>query len=132
MAAGLVKVQVKIANAGTLSGEIDLSQYQVLAIQAPPAWTAAALTFKARATKDALQDGSTPVAGEVVDDAGAVVTVSAAALAVASGYIVPTTASLRNALASVKFLTIRSGTSGVPVAQGADRFLVLVCKPVLG
>lgn len=129
MAGQRTKLQVKIPSGGALSGEIDLSQYRVVGLQVPAAWTAAALTFQHRATGQTLQDGSTPNFGELFDEAGNVVTVASANV-VADRTIMFVTDLVARSLAGVRHLKIRSGTSATPVNQAADRLLVLICEPI--
>lgn len=129
MAGQGTRVQVKIPSGAAVSGEIDLSQYRIVGVQVPPAWTAAALTFQARATTTVLQDGTTPALGKLVDDANNEITVPSAAMA-ASQVVMFTSDVLVRALAGIKHLVVRSGTSGVPVNQAADRILVLICEPL--
>jgi hypothetical protein len=132
MAGQLDRNLVKIANGAALSGEIDLASRRIVAIQGAPAWTAAALSFQGRATVDAGEDKTVtpsasvpaPALGEILDDAGAAIAVSMAA----NAYVV-LTGPEREALASVRHIKIRSGTSGAPVNQGADRYLWLVLEP---
>ena len=104
-----------IANAASLSGEIDLEGFKLMALLMPGAWTAAALTFQA-----------SDVAGgtflDVYDDAGTEVTATvAASRAIGLDAILPE-------LAAIRFLKIRSGTTGTPVNQAAARTLTLVLK----
>lgn len=104
-----------IANAASLSGEIDLEGFRLAAIEMPAAWTAANLTFQA-----ASASGGT--FQNVFDDAGTEITVTAAAARmIGLDAVLPE-------LAALRFLKIRSGTSGVPVNQGAERILTLVLK----
>ena len=136
MAATLVKITVKIANTAVLSGEIDLGNYQIVAIQAPAAWTAGTLSFRGRATRDASVDGTVVPAGSVAappatavtsDDgvANTAIVVTAAGMAIANNYIA-VAGNLRTALQSIRHITLVAGA-----AQGADRFIILLCKPVV-
>ncbi len=103
-----------IANGQSLSAAINMYDIGALsAIHMPAAWTAADLTFQASA------DGVTY--NNLYNDSGGEYTVTAAA---ARAIVV----NLADFL-GIKFLKIRSGTSAVPVAQGADRSLSLVCLP---
>lgn len=124
MSGQLVKLQVAIANGAALSGEVDLSQYEVVGIQMPSAWTAAALTFQGRGHNDVLADETIPALADVYDDGGTELSVSAAA----SRYIA-IVGSKRDALASLRYMKVRSGTTGTPVNQGAARRLLLILKP---
>ncbi len=101
---------VTIPSGTAITGEIDLKGRIPCGIIMPAAWTAAALTFQAAA-------GS---GGTYVDmyDGGAEKSETVGA----SQYIVldPTK------FLGVPFLKVRSGTTGTPVNQGADRSLVLM------
>jgi len=111
----------KIASGASLSGEVDLRGKILVAIQAPAAWTAADLSFQA-AEKPTAEGG---VYGEVFEgDAvggGAALVVDAAA----SQYtLLNFEGKPQNCM-----LKVRSGTSGVPVLQGADRDIILYVQP---
>ena len=105
--------QAAIANGAALSGIVDLRSLKLHGIQMPAAWTAAGITFQASS------DGVT--FGDVRDDAGAEVTVTAAA----SSFIV-FRQDLGEELNGVAYLKVRSGTTGAPVNQGAARTLTLL------
>ena len=104
---------VKILSGAALAAAIDISGQNVVGIQMPSAWTAAALSFQGSF------DGTTY--GEILDSAG----VAAAATAAASSYIALTAAQSAN-INAARWLIVRSGTSATPVNQGADRDLVIV------
>lgn len=104
-----------ILNAASLSGEVDIEGFKIVAIEIPAAWTAANLTFQA-----ASAPGGT--FKNVFDDAGVEVTVTAAA-----DRIIGLDDKLPE-LAALRHLKVRSGTSAVPVNQGADRTLTLIMK----
>jgi hypothetical protein len=116
--------EAKIASGTALSAEIDLRSHRIVGIQMPATWTAAALTFQAAAYSDGVKN-LTETFVELVDDNNAAVTVATPAQAT---FIAFRTA-LRDVCASATRLKIRSGTSGVPVNQAADRVLVVVCEP---
>lgn len=102
-----------IANGAALSGSIFLGEKSLVAIQMPAAWTAADITFQVS------DDGSTYE--ELLDDSGTAISITAPAagnrLNLAAGDY-----------ASVLFLKVRSGTSGVPVNQAAARTLTLITR----
>lgn len=107
-------VPVTISNGTSLSAGIDLSNYGfVTGIVMPAAWDAANLTFQSS------HDNSTW--NNVYDDVGTEYTVTAAA-----SRRINTT--LTNFI-GIRFLKVRSGTSGTAVNQTADRVLQLVCLP---
>ena len=100
--------EVTIAASAAVTANIGCGGMDAVAIIMPAAWTAAALTFQAG-------DGASME--NVFDDSGTEVSVSAAA----DRYIpLPTT------LKALHTLLIRSGTSGVPVNQAAERTLKVV------
>lgn len=105
-----------IANGASLSGAIDILSTTLLGIQMPAAWTAASLTFQGSA------DGSTYV--DVYNDSN-------------DEYTLPTSTSrlimldqTANRFAAMRYLKVRSGTTGSPVTQGADRVITLICGAV--
>lgn len=100
-----------ISNGTSLSAAVNLHNQRVFAINMPAAWDAANLTFQGS------QDGNT--FQDLYDDTGAQVTVTAAA----SHYIVLSNPLLFLGLQKLK---VRSGTSGSPVNQTADRIIQLI------
>ncbi len=102
-----------IANGASLSSVVDLAGLALVGIEMPAAWTAANLTFQAAASASAN-------VANFYDEMGGEFTASAAA----SRYIKIDPADF----AGIKYLKVRSGTSGAPVAQGADRSITLVCR----
>ena len=103
-----------IASAASLSGAIDLAGCVLVGIQMPSGWDAANLTFQGSA------DGVTY--GDVYDGAGTEYFVTA----VASYFIRIDPQDL----VPIRYLKVRSGTTGTPVAQGAERVLTLIVRPV--
>lgn len=103
-----------ISNGTALSTAIDLDITRPFAFVLPAAWTAANLTFQVSL------DGTTWC--NLFDDAGTEVTV----VALVSQYVV-----IANPAKwlGVRFLKIRSGTSGAAVNQGADRIVTVVAVP---
>ena len=110
---------VTISSGQSLSTEVDLEGYQLCAIEMPSAWDAAALTFR----------GSSTSGGTFKD-------IKANGLEVAEpGSNLTATAGVINsidvnamALAPIRYLKIRSGTSGSAVNQTANRTLTLILK----
>lgn len=100
-----------ITNGTSLSGAIDLGAATLFGIQMPSAWTTANLTFQAST------DGATYA--NLYDSTGAEVTVTAAASQFIVMAVPPQWIGLR-------YLKIRSGTSGTAVNQAADRTLQIV------
>ena len=106
---------VVIESGESLSGAFDVRQYSQMGIIMPAARTAANLTFQA-------SDESGGTYCDVYTDAGDEVSVTAAASRAISIDL------NSSALASYQYLKIRSGTTGTPVAQGADRTLKICLK----
>ena len=102
------------------SNAIDLEGYQLAALIMPAAWTASSgITFLAAATIDGTY-------GPVVDDSGIEVKVTAFAGGAAGTIIALATNAL--ALASLRFIKLRSGIAGTEVNQAADRVITLSLK----
>lgn len=108
-------VFVTIANGASLSGELNVAGREIVGIQMPAGWTAAALSLQA------LVDGSVPAAlvfGAVADAAGAEISWAAAA---AGRYLVPSAR-----LVGLGRVKLQSGTTAAAVAQGAQRVIGIV------
>lgn len=106
-----------IASGESLSSAIDLEVYKLAAILMPAAWTAAGVTFEIAESNQASATWR-----PLFDDQGNEVTVTTAA-----GRAVGLD-SMAGALAACRYVKIRSGTSGAPVNQTADRTLILAVK----
>lgn len=109
-------VTASIANGESLSGAIDLQNTRLSRIAIPATWTAANLTFQVS------YDGTTY--NDLYDAAGVEVTASAAASRSISLH------QLYALFQDVRWLKIRSGTSGVPVNQGGARTLNLAVRAI--
>lgn len=105
-------VTATIPAGGSLSGEVDLNGHQIVAIYMPGTWQAANITFTA-------SNVSGGTFYDVYDSAGNELTVTASA----SRTIVDIPE-----LAPLRFIKVRSGTSGTPVTQGANRNIILIVK----
>lgn len=106
-----------ILNTASLSNEIDLEDFDMIAFKFPAAWTAAGLAFKA----------AEKTAGDyqaLADEAGAEVPMAGAA---ANKHLTPT-AVIRERIMANQFIKLVSGTNAAPVAQGADRAIIVVLK----
>ena len=99
-----------IASGQSLSSVIDLEQLNITGFLIPASWTTAKLTFQAS------PDGTT--FGDVQDSSG-----NEIQLTVAAGKFVGVNLS---ELSGLRFIKVRSGTSGTPVNQGADRTISIV------
>lgn len=108
-------IPILIANGTSLSAQINLGAKTLVGIIMPAAWTAAALTFQSSG------DGGQTFQ-ELQDGAGAAVTVTANQAT--NIQLDPTKWRGANCL------KVRSGTTGTPVNQGADRTLQLVVRSV--
>lgn len=108
---------VTIADSASLSGAADLSSQSgtLVAIQTPSGWTSAVMTFQASF------DGTTY--GNLYNSAGAEVTTGSIA---ASTYVALDPADF----AGVRYLKVRSGTSGTAVNQSSGDILQLVLRQV--
>ena len=110
---------VTISSGTSLSTEVDLEGYQLCAIEMPSAWDAAALTFQGSSTssgtyKDIKANGLevTEPGSNLTATAGVINAIDVNAMA----------------LAPIRYLKIRSGTSGSAVNQTANRTLTLILK----
>lgn len=108
-------ITITIASGTALSGEIDLGSYQLAAIYMPSSWDAANISFQATTTsggtyQDLYNDGGNEVV--IVAAAGRTISVNAAAMSVAP----------------LRFIKVRSGTTGTPVNQTSNRTIVLILK----
>lgn len=112
-------VSVTIPNGTALSSEAQTGAMRLVGIIMPAAWTAAGLTFQAVVDEN-TGEPKVPVWGEVQDSAGGDVTVAAPG---AGEYMALADTFPAIALGRIR---VRSGTSGVPVNQAADRTLKLV------
>jgi hypothetical protein len=106
--------QVTIPNGTALSNPIDLGAKVLCAIIVPSAWTAAGLSFQA-------SDDGGATWFNIYDSTGTEAVVGSGA--VVAGRRISLDPSL---FAGVDFIRVRSGTSGVPVNQAADRVASLV------
>ena len=108
---GTKEIQATILNTASLSAAVELDGHSVERIIMPAAWTAADLTFQVS------DDGGTTFQN-LYWDWGAEFVIDAA---------VATTIELSPfcKLSNIDQLKVRSGTSGVPVAQAADRIIRL-------
>lgn len=111
--AAATRALATITSGTALSPAADLDNARLAKIVMPAAWTAASLTFQ---TSD---DGVTY--SNLYTAAGVEYTVTAAA---STAIVVPIVDWI-----GTRFVKVRSGTSGSPVNQGADRVITLVVVP---
>jgi hypothetical protein len=112
MAIGISQVPVTISSGSSLSAPVPLGEFVLTGIAMPAAWDAAGLTFQVSA------DGGTTW-GEMQSTSAAVSYTAAAGQYIA---IDPTF------WRGINMIKVRSGTSGSPVNQTADRILTLVTR----
>lgn len=101
---------VVIASSGSLSTVVDIEQLNIAGFLIPSSWTTAKLTFQVS------PDGVTY--GDAQDSSGNELQVT-----VAAGKFIGVNLA---ELSGIRFLKIRSGTSGTPVNQAADRTITIV------
>ncbi|HXG66938.1 MAG TPA: hypothetical protein VNO70_17680 [Blastocatellia bacterium] len=112
-----------IPSGQSLSDAVDLGPGVLSGILMPAAWTAAALTFQVSVdgvtfynlTKDAASDV------QIQAQAGRAYPVEAAAAFADTLYE-------GNPFTGFRYVKVRSGTSGAPVNQGAERQITLIAK----
>jgi hypothetical protein len=112
MAAVFNDLAATIANGASLSGAVNLGNGGLAAIVMPSAWTAAVLTFQGSS------DGTNFY--NLYDDTGSEITAT-----VSTSRIVALQPSL---FAGLRYVKVRSGTSGAAVNQGGERALVLLTR----
>lgn len=105
---------VTIANGQSLSGAVNLSGFTLIGIDLPSAWTTANLTLQASIDNSTWDN--------VFDSTGTEVTISAAA----SRFVLLNPADF----VAIRYLRLRSGTSGTPVNQGGARTITLVVRAI--
>ena len=105
-----------ILAAASLSDEIQLNGLMIEAIIMPAAWTAAGLSFQAA---DALAaNGGTYL--PLFDVAGVEITATVAA---SQRHVLPI-----SLIRGHNYIRLRSGTSAVPVVQGSNAIITLLCR----
>lgn len=107
-------IELTISAGQSVSNAVQLAERLLVGIVMPSGWAAADLTFQASRDNVTYRN--------VYDDSGN----EKAVVAAASRHIVITPSDF----AGIEWLKIRSGTSGVPVAQTADQTITLVVRPV--
>src|SRR4051812_5926236 len=101
----------EIPNNEALSGVVDLGGYQLVAIEMPSSWSGTTLTFQAK-NKNAVETGDNETDDaeswkDLYNDAGTEVSVTVAA----NRIVGVATAVIKDAIAPIRYLRIRSGTS---------------------
>lgn len=108
-----------IANGAALSDVVDLGpEARLKAVQMPAAWTAAALTFQVST------DGTTFI--DLFSSAAEV------NFTVAANQMIGLTYDQNSFFERFRYIKVRSGTTGTPVNQGAQRLIVLHADGSLG
>lgn len=105
---------VTISQSQVLSDAVDISGASLVGVKTPATWTTANLTLQASTDNTSFLD--------MYDGDGNEVTVTAGA----DRYINLNPADF----ASLRFIKLRSGTSGSTVSQTGNRTLTLICRPV--
>ena len=101
-----------IPNGGSLSPAFDLRGFEPQAIIMPAAWTAAGLSFEVSDDGENFADLYN-TSGEYT-----------VAVDVDRAIALPNP----NELSAFKHIKVRSGTTGTPVAQAADRLIKIIAK----
>jgi hypothetical protein len=107
----LTQTPVLIATGTALSAEVDLGNKILVGIAMPSGWDAAALTFQG-----SIDGGNTWL--ELTSTGG-----TAVSFTVAAGQFIVVDPTLWRGINAIK---LRSGTSGAPVNQTANRTLTLI------
>lgn len=105
-------ITATISAGGSLSAEVDLNGHQIMAIYMPGTWQAANLTFTA-------SNASGGTFYDVYDSAGNELVATAAASRVITDL---------PELSPLRFIKVRSGTTGTPVTQAANRNIIFIVK----
>lgn len=113
MSIGLTQTSVTIANGTSLSAAVPIGDKVPVGIAMPAGWDAAGLSFQVSV------DGGTSW-NELYDTSGNAISFTVAASRYV--YMDPTV------WIGINMIKIRSGTSGSPVNQTADRVLTLVSR----
>lgn len=110
-----------------LSGAVDIGAMNLVAIEMPEAFSGSTLTFQSKAEVSEHNINNASLIEQdwdnVYDDAGNEVTVT-----VAANRVVVIGTATKAAIGALRFLRIRSGTSGAPFAQNPTRIIRLICK----
>ncbi len=104
-----------ISSGQSLSSSVDIKDLPIVAIQMPAAWTAANLTFQGSSDGTNFFDVYNLEGDEF------------RVVASTSRYIVLSPFEFQWA----RYIKVRSGTTGTPVTQGADRTLTIITRRVL-
>lgn len=113
---GVETLNWTIANGASLSDELDTSGKTLCGFIIPAAWTAAGISFAVSNTA-----GGTyyPLFSSIGNESGL------STVAASTAYNVNP-----SDFAGWRFVKIRSGTSGTPVAQGASRSIILQVRAI--
>lgn len=108
-----MKLTATILNGTSLSDELNLNGLMIEAIDMPAAWTAAGLSFVASEVS-----GGTFL--PLFDVAGVEITATVAA---SQRHVLPI-----SLIRGHNYIRLRSGTSAVPVVQGSNAIITLLCR----
>ena len=108
-----------IANGAALSGAVDLGSVipgnEIVGLVMPIAWTAAAMTFQGSADGTNFYD--------LYNDAGTELNFT-----VGASQAIGLRQDARAILGRWRHIKVRSGTTGTPMNQGAERVITLIVK----
>lgn len=120
-------IGTEIPNNESRSGEVDLGNHTLAAIEIPATWAGTAITFQSKSTsRPALGDNSNDdleTWKDVYDSGGTELSVT-----VAANRIVVPTAAVAAALAPLRYIRVRSGTAAAPVNQSPSKPIKLIVK----
>lgn len=117
---------VEIPNNQAVSGSIDLGSMNIEAIDVPTNWAGTTITFQSKSNRGSGDgtNSNVEIWRNVYNDAGTEVSVT-----VAANRIVGISAQvMMDALHGLRYIRLRSGTSGTPVNQSPAKIVRLICK----
>ncbi len=110
-----------------LTGEFDLGEHDLFAFEIPTGFSGTTISFQSKTKHQPEAGDLNPEEAEnwrnVFDSSGTELTVT-----VASNRIVVPTAAVKEALAPLRYLRIRSGTSAAPFNQNPTQLIKIIAK----
>jgi len=118
-------ISVTIPANEAVSSTADLGSSSLVAIEMPETWAGTSITFqsKAKVTEDVDGGPALEDLDNVYDSGGNEITWT-----VAANRVVVPTAAHESAMAPLRYLRIRSGTSAAPVGQNPAKIIRLLVK----
>lgn len=111
----------------SLSGEIDLGSFDLLALEMPEVWAGTTITFQSKAIPASATTSRVGITTEdwdnVYDDTGTEVSIT-----VAANRVVVIGTVTKAAIGALRYIRIRSGTSAAPVNQNPTMEIRLIVK----